>query len=312
MYQQFYGLNALPFELTATPGCLFSSPGQREALSNLVYGLSTAKAITLLTGEAGTGKTTLIQAAIGSKRCKHVSCVYLHNPALTRAEFFEMLARQFGLDASLATSKTILLARLETALLNRRARGQAVALVVDEAQCLSHELLEEIRLLANFEVESQRLIPVVLAGQPELADRLNEPSLRQLKQRIALRCTVEPFSLPETAAYMSTRIKFAGGEGARLFTREAVVLVHERSRGIARTINVICDNALLTGMALGRRPVGHEIVMEVCEDFDLRRAGDMPRAGTGPGVRRDETAPVEAAAERGVAAARVNAATPSL
>jgi general secretion pathway protein A len=306
MYQQFYGLNALPFELTATPGCLFSSPGHREALSNLVYGLSTAKAITLLTGEAGTGKTTLIQAAIGSKRCKHVSCVYLHNPALTRTEFFEMLARQFGLDPSLATSKTALLATLEAALLNARARGRAVALVVDEAQCLSHELLEEIRLLANFEINSQRLIPVVLAGQPELGDRLNEPQLRQLKQRIALRCSVEPFTLPETAAYMSTRIKFAGGEGARLFTREAVVLVHERSRGIARTINVICDNALLTGMALERRPVGHEVVLEVCEDFDLRRSNDMPGADrVGAGVRREETATVEPAAP----AVRVNAAT---
>src|SRR4029079_19342495 len=124
------------------------------------------------------------------------------------------------------------LASLEAKLLNGRARGQSVALVVDEAQCLSYELLEEIRLLANFEADSQRLMPVILAGQPELAARLNEPNLRQLKQRIALRCTVDPFTLPETAAYMSTRIKFAGGEGSRLFTREAVMLVHERSRGI--------------------------------------------------------------------------------
>jgi general secretion pathway protein A len=278
MYQQFYGLNSLPFELTATPGRLFSSPGHREALSNLEYGLSTAKAITLLIGEAGTGKTTLVHAAMASKRCRHISTVYLHNPALTRTEFFEMLARQFGLEPALAKSKTTLLATLETALLERRARGQAVALVVDEAQCLSHELLEEIRLLVNFEVDSQRLIPLVLAGQTELATRLNEPALRQLKQRIALRCSVEPFTLLETAAYMSTRIKHAGGEGARLFTREAVVLVYERSRGIARTINVICDNALLTGMALGRRPVGHEIVLEVCEDFDLHRPGDGPSA----------------------------------
>jgi type II secretory pathway predicted ATPase ExeA len=266
-----------------------------------------------LTGEAGTGKTTLIQAAMSSKRCKHVSSVYLHNPALTRAEFFEMLARQFGLDAALAKSKTSLLAALETALLNGRARGQAVALVVDEAQCLSHELLEEIRLLANFEVESQRLIPLVLAGQPELGDRLNEPNLRQLKQRIALRCTVEPFTLPETAAYMSTRIKFAGGEGARLFTREAVILVHERSRGIARTINVICDNALLTGMALGRRPVGFDVVMEVCEDFDLCRPGDGLGTGRiGPRARREEIDSVEPAGDRGNAAVRLNAVTPSI
>jgi general secretion pathway protein A len=311
MYQQFYGLNALPFELTATPGRIFSSPGHREALCNLEYGLSTAKAITLLIGEAGTGKTTLIQAAIASKRCKHITCVYLHNPALTRAEFFEMLARQFGLDAALAKSKTTLLAALETTLLERRSRGQAVALVVDEAQCLSHELLEEIRLLVNFEVDSQRLIPLVLAGQSELGARLNEPGLRQLKQRVALRCTVQPFTLPETAAYMSTRIKHVGGEGARLFTREAVVLIHERSRGVARTINVICDNALLTGMALGLRPVGREVVLEVCEDFDLRRSGD-PAFARRSDATTEPAASSAPAVDRDLPLARVDAATPAV
>jgi general secretion pathway protein A len=301
MYQQFYGLHALPFELTATPGRIFSSPGHREALSNLEYGLSTAKAITLLIGEAGTGKTTLVQAAMASKRCKQIACVYLHNPALTRIEFFEMLARQFGLDPALAASKTTLLAELENTLLERRARGQAVALVVDEAQCLSHDLLEEIRLLVNFEIDSQRLIPLVLAGQPELAIRLNEPRLRQLKQRVALRCTVAPFTLPETAAYMSTRIKHVGGDGARLFTREAVILIYERSGGIARTINVICDNALLTGMALGQRPVGREIVLEVCEDFDLRRSDTTLPGGVGA-----------AAIDRDLRLGRAGAATPAV
>jgi general secretion pathway protein A len=269
MYEQFYGLSAPPFELTTSPRFLFLSPGHREALSTLEYGLSTSKAITLLLGEAGTGKTTLVKAAMASERCRHVNCVILQNPALTRGEFLETLGRQFGLGPDVSQSKSRLLAELEALLLKRREQGETIALVVDEAQSLSHELLEEVRLLANIESDSHKLIPVVLAGQPELADRLNEPRLRQLKQRVALRCEVDPFTLQETGAYIASRIQSFGGEAARLFTREAVIAIHERSHGIPRVINVICDNALLSGMAQGRRPVGQDVVLEVCDDFDL-------------------------------------------
>jgi type II secretory pathway predicted ATPase ExeA len=271
MYNQFYGLDASPFELTTNPPGVFFSSGHREALSNLEYGLSTSKAITLLIGEAGTGKTTLVRAAIASERCRHVQCLFIHSPALTRPEFISVIGRQLGLGFDAARSKTSLLAELETALLERRSRGQTVALIVDEAQSLSHELLEEIRLLANVETDSHKLIPLLLAGQPELADRLNEASLRQLKQRVALRCIVEPFMLTETASYIAARIQFVGGDASRLFTREAVMLIHEHSGGIARTINVICDNALLSGMAVGCQPVGRALVLEVCKNFDLSR-----------------------------------------
>ena len=147
--------------------------------------------------------------------------------------------------------------------------------MVDEAQTLSAELLEEMRLLANIETPSEKLLPLVLAGQPELARRLNDPALRQLKQRIALRCELRPFELTETAAYIASRIRTAGGDAARLFTREAVMLIHEHSRGIPRTISVICDNALVSGMALGKQPVGRDIVLEVCRDFDLDVASDV-------------------------------------
>jgi general secretion pathway protein A len=269
MYQRFYGLRDLPFELTPNPRYLFLTPQHREALSNLQYGLFSAKAITVLIGEAGTGKTTLLQAALDSERCRAVQCVYLNNPALTRPEFIELLARRFGLSARAEESKATLLTELEAILAERRARGQITALVVDEAQSLSLELLEEIRLLANSETATDKLLPVVLAGQPELSDRLNEPSLRQLKQRVSLRCEITPFKLEETAAYIATRIRVAGGEAASLFTREAVTLIHERARGIPRTVSVICDNALLSGLALGRQPVDSAIVAEVVRDFDL-------------------------------------------
>ena len=272
MYLRFYSLREPPFELTPNARFLYLTPRHREALSSLEYGLTAAKAITVLVGEAGTGKTTLLRTALESERCRQVRCLYLHNPVLTRAEFLELLARQLGLSERAAMSKAALLGELEVALRERRAAGQIVALVVDEAQSLGNELLEEIRLLANMETATEKLLPLVLSGQPEFAERLNTPELRQLKQRVALRCEIGPFSLQDTAGYIAARIRAAGGEAARLFTREAVVLIHERSGGIARTISVICDNALVTGFALGRRPVDREVVLEVCRDFDLRGA----------------------------------------
>jgi general secretion pathway protein A len=282
MYLKFYGLRDLPFELTPNPAFLFLSPRHTEALSNLEYGLYAAKAVTVLIGEAGTGKTTLLRAALKSERCRSVRCLYLNNPALTRAEFIETLARRFDLSPQAATSKAALLAELEPSLRDRRAAGEITALVIDEAQSLSIELLEEVRLLANIESATEKLLPLVLAGQPELADRLNDPTLRQLKQRVALRCELAPFSLQETAGYIATRVRAAGGEASRLFTREAVTLIHEYSRGIPRTISVMADNALVSGMALGRQPVDQSIVLEVSHDFDLQReAGVVTDAEAG-------------------------------
>jgi general secretion pathway protein A len=273
MYQRFYGLRELPFELTPDPKYLFFTGRHREALSNLEYGLSAAKSITVLIGEAGTGKTTLLRAALASERCAKVRCVYLNNPALTREEFVRMLANRFSLSAESAGSKAVLLNELEGVLIERRKRGEITALVIDEAQSLSDELLEEIRLLANIDTANEKLLPLVMAGQPELSARLEQSGLRQLKQRVALRCEITPFELPETAAYIASRIRTAGGVPSKLFTREAVSLVHEHSGGIPRTISVICDNALVSGMALDRHPVDQAIILEVCRDFLLQRQG---------------------------------------
>ncbi|OFV90478.1 MAG: hypothetical protein A3G76_02890 [Acidobacteria bacterium RIFCSPLOWO2_12_FULL_65_11] len=301
MYLSFYGLGEPPFELTSNPRFLFFTPQHREALSNLEYGLSSSKALTVLIGEAGTGKTTLLHAALESERCRGVRTVLLSNPRLTRAEFIETLASQFELGARAEQSKASLLEGLETVLRERRRRGEITALVVDEAQSLSNELLEEVRLLANMETPTEKLLPLVLAGQPELAGRLNEPELRQLKQRVALRCQLAPLTLQETAAYISSRIRTAGGETTRLFTREAVTLIHDHSHGIPRTTSVICDNALVHGFALSKQPVTREIVLDVCRDFDLR--GGVPTSSLEniPAERASSTSagPVGAAGPEG-------------
>lgn len=268
MYESFYGFRERPFDLTPNPRFLVMTDVHREALSNLEYGINSRTGITLLVGEAGTGKTTLIRTAL-ERQPARVHCVHVQNPALTRDEFVEMLALRFRLSGEARSSKTALLFELEEVLRSRDATGESTVLLVDEAQSLPREILEEIRLLANIETNERKLLTVIMAGQPEVTALLNDPDLRQLKQRIALRCELRPLTLQETAGYLAGRIRAAGGVGAQVFTREAVTLIHERSQGIPRTISVIADNALLTGFAVGQRPVNSSTVREVCRDFDL-------------------------------------------
>jgi general secretion pathway protein A len=289
VYEHYYGLAERPFDLTPNPRYLLLTPSHREALANLDYGISSRKGLIVLIGEAGTGKTTLLRRVIlkgvnTTGRATSVKAVYLANPTLDRREFVEYLSRGFGLSPEAATSKTRLLLELEEALIALRRANASVALIIDEAQSLPHELMEEVRLLANIESDTEKLLPVVLVGQPELALRLNDRPLRQLKQRVSLRCRLDPLDLQQTAAYIAHRLTLAGGDPASTFSREAVIAIYERSRGIPRSINVICDNALLSGFALDRKPIGSEIVAEVGEDFDL-----MPEA-TPSGDRENESA----------------------
>jgi len=271
MYEQFYGLREKPFSLAPNPRFLFLSRRHREALAHLRYGLAGRPGMTMLVGEAGTGKTTLVRTAMCASDASASTVVHLSNPTLTRPEFYEYLAAGFGFAPEDGTSKTRFLKQLEDAL---KARTSGVlALIVDEAQALSHELLEEIRLLTNVCTPGERALTVVLAGQPELAERLRDASLRQLRQRISLRCELQPFDVKETTAYIASRVRIAGGAADALFTRDAVAVIHERSGGIPRLVNVICDNALVTGFAADTKPVGRDIVLEVCRDFELDGPG---------------------------------------
>ena len=284
MYEDFFGLVSRPFDLTPDPRYLFLTPSHREALSNLEYGISARTGVTVLVGEAGTGKTTLIRATLDGRDQAKTKTIYMNNPTLTRSEFLEFLAAEFQLPSQAADSKTRLLRELEDVLLGMLQAGITPVLIIDEAQSLPHELLEEIRLLANIETPREKLLPIILAGQPELATRLNHQSLRQLKQRVGLRCDLKPLDLGETGAYITARVRVAGGTAAALFTREAVMMIHERSQGIPRVISVICDNALINSFALGRKPVTTECVLEVCRDFDLSKTGS---AGPGGASRPD-------------------------
>jgi type II secretory pathway predicted ATPase ExeA len=280
LYADFYGLDESPFDLTPNPRFLYLSTRQREGLSNLRYALASSKGFMVLLGEAGTGKTTLVRTALselGDTPSRHV---LLTNPTLSRIEFYQILAQEFALSDEARRSKAQFLFELQRDVEARFAAGGLTGLIVDEAQSMPHELLEEIRLLGNIETPTTKLLNIVLCGQPELADRLNDISLRQLKQRIALRCELQPLTLQETCAYMAGRLTTAGGQPKEIFSSEAVMAIFEASRGVPRTINVLCDNALIGGFAAQARPIPVEVVLEVCKDFDLVRLPTKPTTAT--------------------------------
>lgn len=303
MYERHFGFTERPFELTANPRYLFLTERYREALGTLTYGLASRKGMLVMTGEAGTGKTTMLTVAMAGVQPNQL-VAYLSNPTLTRSEFIEFMTAQLGLPDSAAGSKVRFLQAVTRLLEDRAARGDLTALVIDEAHSMPNELLEEVRLLANIEKPDQKLLTVVLVGQPELAARLNDPSLRQLKQRVALRCELVPLTLRESAAYIAKRISLAGGDSAQVFTREAVLAVYEYSGGIPRTINVLCDNALVSTFARGEQLVAQQTVEEVARDFDLQpqpAAADAVRAMQKPAPVA-ERVPVPAPAVRPAAA----------
>lgn len=293
MYCDFFGLSEPPFELTPNPRFLYLPPQHEEALSALQYAFAYRKGLMVLTGEAGMGKTTLVQAALARLDRRTSRTIVVKNPALTRTEFLETVARAFGLDDPREISKPVLLEQLEATLKRERQQDVTVVLIADEAHVMPTELLEEIRLLGNIETVSEKLISIVLVGQPELATRLNDPSLRQLKQRVAVRCALAPLTLRDTSAYILTRLRAAGNAGTPLFTREAVQLIHAKSRGIPRLISVICDNALVTAFATGHKMVDSPIVAEVARDFDLNLETETPP----PAAAADPTAATAPVAE---------------
>jgi general secretion pathway protein A len=291
MYEAFFGLRERPFDLTPNPRFIYLSGCHLEALSVVHYGIVGRKGITLVVGEAGTGKTTVIRTALEAIAQPTARCVYLSNPTLSRAEFYEFLAASFGLTAEAGGSKARFLVEFERLLVQRNKVKDLTALVIDEAQSLSMELMEEVRLLANLETLTDKLLPVVMAGQPELAELLDRPELRHLKQRVALRADLAPLGVRQVAAYIAGRLRKAGGDPLNVFTKDAIVLIHKVSGGIPRTISVVCDNAMLAAFASNVKPIGPDIVEEVSRDFRLREPGGVKAAsGNGNGRPREDSA----------------------
>lgn len=275
MYRKFYRLTRNPFEISPDPYFFYPTPRHNEALANLNYGVQRRKGFVVVTGEVGTGKTLLVRCLLEALNRNQISFAYVFNPRLSVLDFLRYMLTDLRLPMT-GKTKSEMLAHLNNYLIARFRRGSTAALIVDEAQLLSWELLEEIRLLTNLETSQQKLLQIVLVGQPELDQKLDSPHLRQLKQRVGLRCRLEPLSLEELRGYIHRRLELAGANshGATIFADGAIESVHRFSRGIPRLINTLCENALVSGYARQSSQVTPEIIQEVATDFRLNVTSD--------------------------------------
>jgi general secretion pathway protein A len=307
MYEQFFGLDRHPFSITPDPGVLFLTAQHREALTGLTYAILGRKGFVVLTGDAGTGKTTLLSRVLQYLPAQRIRSSVILNSTLSPAEFLEMAMLDFGL-TDIPQSKAQRIHILQQFLLSGDAAGQISALVVDEAHKLSREVLEEIRLLGNFENANNKLIQILLIGQNELTDVLNREDLRQFKQRIAVRLKLEALSRADVAQYIQHRWTKGGGSRPAPFPAAVVEQIAGHSQGIPRLINAICDNALLLAFAKGQSTVAAEHVLEAAGDLDLIREAAVETAPEASNEVGEET--VMAAAAPDPAPAPRPAATP--
>jgi len=267
MYKEFYGLTDYPFSLTPDPRFLVASPSYNELLASLFYGIQMAKGLIVLTGEVGTGKTTALRWII-KRLDASVLAAYIVNPHLSIEEFYHHLAE--SLNISDWSNKSSLLLQLRMLCDDRHRRGLRTILIVDEAHELSDEVLEEIRLLMNFESDSAKHLQIILTGQPELLDKLRQRNLRQLKQRVALNCKMATLSsAAEVDRYIEVRLKIAGLAQQNIFSRAAIDFIFQCSEGIPRQINNICDNAMIAAYSSNEHSIGRSVIEEIARDLDL-------------------------------------------
>jgi len=274
MYKAFFNLKRNPFEITPDPSFLFSTRSQSEALAALYFGVRRHKGFVVMTGEVGTGKTMLVRCLLQLLSPANVAYAYVFNPCLSSLEFLQYIAGDLGLTIS-GKTKSELLLDLSRYLIARHQKKLTTVLVVDEAHLLSADVLEEVRLLTNLETTEEKLVQILLVGQPELDEKLDSVELRQLKQRIALRSQLQPLDMVETGGYIYRRLRLAGAnsEATTTFPAETIVTVYRYSRGIPRLINTVCENALITAYARQVRIVTPSIIDEIAADFRLREAG---------------------------------------
>lgn len=272
MYNAFFGFTSSPFSLSPDPAFLYRSAQHEEALANLIYGVQSRKGFIVLTGEVGTGKTTMLECLRDYLEAQFIEFAFIFNSRITPEQFFEMIAYDLDLRCT-RTSKTEVLFALNALLLQQAERGRTTVLVVDEAHNLEWEVLEEIRLLGNLETRHGKLIQVIMAGQPELDRKIEAPNLRQLKQRIVLRCNLDAFTLEDSSEYINTRMAKAGLPDQRVFSTDLIAEIHLRAQGIPRVINAVCDNLLLTCFATETKVATLDMLDEVSKDMRLETAG---------------------------------------
>ena len=268
MYKKFFGLRESPFNVNPDPRYLFTTRHTEEALSTLMYGIQNRKGFVLLTGEVGTGKTTLVNKLLEWLHREGMPTAFIFNPRLNVSQFFDFMMSDFGITTD-SRLKSQVLMRLNHWLLERFRAGETAVLIVDEAQNLSPELLEEIRLLTNLETYTEKLLQIVLSGQPELELKLRQPELRQLRQRITLRCKTYPLTFEETAGYVNGRLRVAGCDGQEVFAPDAIEGIFHYSKGIPRIMNLLCEHALIAAYADQQKPVRREVIEEVAREFEL-------------------------------------------
>ena len=306
MYEKFYNLRLNPFSLTADPQFVCMTSQHREALSGLVYGVCTRPGLTLLVGEVGTGKTTLLCTLLNFLEKKNYVTGFCNNPILNREEFYDYLLKELGV-ACPSTLKSQQLIALQDTLLRNRAAAHPTVLIVDEAQKLSVDLLEEIRLLTNLETPKEKLMHIIMAGQPELFEVMRRPELRQLKQRVNHICKLQPLTLSEAREYLNHRLAVAGLPNQTLFSPAGVQQIYEFSGGIPRLLNSLCDSVLRNGFAMQARQITVSMIREAAADLDLRFSSpredkpDQHREG-GSDLDRDDDSPsaaLPARAEQG-------------
>jgi general secretion pathway protein A len=268
MYKEFFGLRANPFNVNPDPRYLYLTRHTEEALACLTYGIQSRKGFVLLTGEVGTGKTTLINKLLEWLRLQQVATAFIFNSRLDVPQFLDFMMADFAIPCD-SKSKSQVLQRLYNWLLDRYRAGETAVLIIDEAQNLSDEVLEEIRMLTNLETFTEKLLQIVLVGQPELEQRLKQPQLRQLRQRLTLRAKTHPFNVEETRSYINQRLRIAGSNGDQIFEPEAVAALYRYSIGVPRVINLLCEHCLVSAFVDQKKTVSAEIVDAVAKDFDL-------------------------------------------
>lgn len=288
MYKEFYGLRANPFNVNPDPRYLFLTRHTEEALACLTYGIQSRKGFVLLTGEVGTGKTTLINKLLEWLRLQQVATAFIFNSRLNVPQFLDYMMADFGIQHD-SRAKSQILLRLYNWLLDRYRAGETAVLIVDEAQNLSDEVLEEIRMLTNLETFTEKLLQIVLVGQPELEQKLKQPQLRQLRQRLTLRAKTHALTLDETRAYVQQRLRIAGSNGQQIFEPEAVATIHRYAMGIPRVINLLCEHCLVSAFVDQQKIIGPSVVEGVARDFDLgdnTTSGAMVPPAPAPGAEK--------------------------